>query len=146
MRVETKIDSVSFGRETRKHEARARPNFAVKTVALFDWSQLIEDYLDNINVSFDEFCKKMNGGWMFGYISALKEAGIETILYCVSARLSQTTYFTHSATGARICVLPAPRIYRLLRRRVLNPYAATVEEAVHEPGLGGRAIWEPSQV
>lgn len=113
----------------------------VKTVALLDWSQLIEDYLDNINISFEEFCDQMSGGWMFGYIEALKSAGVRTVLFCVSARVSKTSYFTHAATGARICVLPAPRSYRALRRHLLNPYAATVEEAVGVVGPMRRLIW-----
>ncbi|MDQ3684799.1 MAG: glycosyltransferase family 4 protein [Acidobacteriota bacterium] len=100
------------------------------TVALVDWSHLIEDFLDNIGVSFESFCEEMSGGWMFGYVEALRSARVRTVLFCVSARVSIPTRFTHRATGATICVLPAPRIYRRLRRRVLNPYANTVEEAV----------------
>ena len=141
MHVETKFDSVSFDRAAREVVSSAVTTSKVRTVALLDWSQLIEDYLDNINVSFDEFCDRMSGGWMFGYIAALKEAGIETVLYCVSARVSQTTYFKHAATGARICVLPAPRIYRRLRRRVVNPYADTVEEAVGIVSSPQRLFW-----
>jgi len=90
---------------------------------------LLEDFLYNIGVSFEDFCDEMTGGWMFGYIDALRLAGVRTILFCVSARVSAPARFRHRATGATICVLPAPRVYRALRRRVLNPYAATVEEA-----------------
>lgn len=99
------------------------------TIALVDWSQLIEDYLDNIGVSFESFCGEMSGGWMFGYIDALRLAGIRTVLFCVSARTAAPARFRHAATGATICVLPAPAAYRAVRRRVPNPYAATVEEA-----------------
>jgi len=111
-------------------ETRVSSEYCETTVALVDWSQLLEDYLDNIGISFESFCNEMSGGWMFGYIDALKSANIRTVLYCVSARVQRPARFRHVKTGAMICVLPAPFVYRALRRRVLNPYAATVEEAV----------------
>lgn len=126
------------GAAASSHEDAATPPVAVragsKTLALVDWSQLLEDYLDNIGVSFADFCNEMTGGWMFGYIAALRLAGVRTILFCVSARVDAPARFRHRATGATICLLPAPRAYRALRRRVLNPYAATVEEACGEVG------------
>jgi glycosyltransferase involved in cell wall biosynthesis len=93
-----------------------------RSVAIVDWTQLVEDYLDNIGVSFEAFCNEMSGGWLFGYIDALQTAGVRAVLMCVSARVTQTERFTHKATGATICVLPAPKLYRLFRRRVLDPY------------------------
>lgn len=137
----TKANSRPFNRIAHLEEALTATRPRVKTVAILDWSQLVEDYLDNINVSFAEFCNEMSGGWMFGYIEALKVAGVRTVLFCVSARVSSTSYFIHQATGARICVLPAPRSYRLLRRRLVNPYAATVEEAVGKIGPLRRFLW-----
>lgn len=116
-----------------RERAEATPDVAVgasdKTIALVDWSQLLEDFLDNIGVSFEDFCNEMSGGWMFGYMAALQLAGVRTVLFCVSARVDAPARFRHRATGATICVLPAPRAYRALRRRVLNPYAASLEEA-----------------
>lgn len=124
------------GAATSPQEDAATPEVAagasVKTVALVDWSQLLEDFLDNIGVSFEGFCNEMTGGWMFGYIAALRLAGVRTLLFCVSARVDAPARFRHRATGATICVLPAPRAYRALRQRVLNPYAATVDEASGE--------------
>lgn len=110
-------------------------------VALVDWSQLVEDYLDHIGVTFESFCEEMSGGWMFGYVEALRRAGARATLFCVSARVSQTTRFRHAPTGATLCLLPAPRFYRALRRRVLNPYAATFAEAVGQGGIARRAWW-----
>ena len=111
-------------------------------IALIDWSQLIEDYLDNIGISFEQFCGEMSGGWMFGYIAALKTANVDTILFCVSARVSKPEQFTHKATGATICVLPAPAIYKLIRRRIVNPYAESVMEAVGDArGLRRLLLW-----
>jgi starch synthase len=91
-------------------------------VAIIDWTQLLEDYLDNIGLSFEAFCNESAGGWLFGYIDALQAAGARAVLMCVSARVTRTERFTHKATGATICVLPAPRLYRAFRRRVPDPY------------------------
>ena len=115
---------------------------APMTVALVDWTELLEDYLDNIGVTFESFRDEMTGGWMFGYIEALRRAGVRVVLFCVSARVTETTRFTHAPTGADLCVLSASRAYRALRHGVLNPYATTLEEAVGMvQGRARRAWW-----
>ena len=115
-------------------------------VALVDWSELLEDYLDNIGVTFESFRDEMAGGWMFGYIEALRRAGVRVVLFCVSARVTKATHFTHAPTGADLCVLPASRAYRALRRRVLNPYATTLEAAVGMvQGHARRAWWSTAR-
>lgn len=100
------------------------------TIALLHWGDLIEDFLDTIGVSFEAFCNEMTGGWMFGYVDALRLAGVRTVLFCVSARVAAPSYFTHVPTGAKICVLPASRIYQVTRRRIPNPCGWTLEEAL----------------
>lgn len=110
-----------------------------RTVALLPWGDLIEDFLDSIGVSFEAFATEMTGGWLFGYIDALRTRGIRTVLFCVSARIGQHTNFTHSPTGATICVLPASRAYRRLRRPVRNPYGWTLEECIG-PVNGSRRL------
>ena len=119
---------------------------ASAAVALVDWSELLEDYLDNIGVTFESFRDEMTGGWMFGYIEALRRAGVRVVLFCVSARVTKATHFTHAPTGADLCVLPASRAYRALRRRVLNPYATTLEAAVGMvQGRARRAWWSTAR-
>ncbi|MGI8502230.1 MAG: glycosyltransferase family 4 protein [Hassallia sp.] len=102
---------------------------AQPAIALLHWGDLIEDFLDTIGVSFEAFCNEMTGGWMFGYIDALKLAGVRTVLFCISARVSEPTRYTHAPTDTTICVLPAPEIYHVARRRIPNPYAWTFKEA-----------------
>ncbi len=109
------------------------------TVALVDWSHLLEDFLDNLGVTFESFRTEMTGGWMFGTIEALRSAGCRTVLFCVSARVVQVTRFEHQPTGATICVLPAPGGYRRARLRVPNPYAVSLAEAAGE--LRGPRRW-----
>lgn len=102
------------------------------TVALIDWSHLIEDFLDNIGLSIDEFCQDMTGGWMFGYIEALKSVGVSTVLFCFSAQVAQPKRVQHRPTGATIWLVPSPALYRSLRKYIPNPYASTVLEAAGE--------------
>ena len=98
------------------------------TIALLHWGDLIEDFLGTIGVSFEAFCNEMTGGWMFGYIDALRLVEVRTVLFCVSARVTVPTRYTHKPTGAMICVLPAPKIYHVARRQIPNPYGWTLKE------------------
>lgn len=99
-----------------------------QTIALLHWGNLIEDFLDSIEVSFEGFCQEMTGGWMFGYIDALKLVGVQTVLFCISAQVNEPTRHTHIPTGAKICVLPAPENYRAIHRHIVNPYGWKVKE------------------
>ncbi len=103
---------------------------AVPSIALIDWSHLLEDLLDHLGVTFETFRDEFMDSWMFGYIAALRVAGVRTVLFWVSARVIQPWRFTHRPTGTPVCTLPAPRAYRAIRRRALNPYAPNVEQAV----------------
>ncbi|MBA3923094.1 MAG: glycosyltransferase family 1 protein, partial [Nostocaceae cyanobacterium] len=93
------------------------------TIALLPYGDLIEDFLDTIGVSFEVFCNEFMGSWMFGYIDALQLVGVRTVLFCFSANVAAPTRFTHAPTGTTICVLPAPKIYRVyrgVRQKALN--------------------------
>ena len=101
-----------------------------RTVALIDWCHLIEDFLDGLGVSFDQFRTDFRGSWIVGYMEALRSAGVRPIWFCVSARVTSPSRFIHAPTGCLVCLLPAPRVYRAIRRRMYNPYAFTIEKAV----------------
>jgi glycosyltransferase involved in cell wall biosynthesis len=103
-----------------------------RTIAMVDWTHLIEDFLDNTGISFEAFQKEMIGTWVFGYAEALRLAGVRTVFFAVSARVEAPSRFRHEPSDTDVCLLPAPRIYRATRRRVLNPYALTLESAVGE--------------
>jgi starch synthase len=109
-------------------------------IALVDWSHLLEDFLDPIGVPFEAFCTEMTGGWMFGYLDALRHAGCRPVLFCVSARVTDVTRSEHVPTGATICVLPAPAGYRRVRMRVPNPYAVDLAAAAGDL-QGPRRLW-----
>lgn len=95
------------------------------TIALLHCYDLIDDFLDSIHLDFETFCKEFIGSWMFGYIKALKQAGVRTVLFCISARLTETTRYLHKPTGTTICVLPtgqAYRKYRIFRNKAIRIY------------------------
>lgn len=102
------------------------------TIALLHWGDLIEDFLDSIGVSFAAFCTEMTGGWMFGYIEALRLAGVRTVLICISGRVKEAQRHTHQPTGATIWVLPVSRRYGAVRRHLRDPYGWTLQEAIGE--------------
>ena len=107
-------------------------------IAIIDWSHLLEDFLDNIGVSFESFRSEMTGGWMFGYMDALRSAGCRPVLFCVSARVSRVTRYAHEPTHSTICVLPAPESYRRVRLQIPNPYAPGLAEAAGELHPSGK--------
>jgi glycosyltransferase involved in cell wall biosynthesis len=101
-----------------------------QTVALVNWSHLVEDFLDHVGVSFETFKNEFRGSWVFSYVEALKTSGVKTVLFYVSARVTNTERFTHAPTGTTVCILPAPLIYRKAREFILNPYAVDFEASV----------------
>jgi starch synthase len=110
---------------------------ASPTIGFIDWAHLIEDYLDHIGIDLDELRTQFVGAWMVQYIKALKTVGVDTVWYTVTARVDAPTWTVHQPTGARMCMLPSPRIYRAVRSRVLNPYATSLTRAV-----GRRRGWQ----
>src|SRR5688500_14243121 len=88
----------------------------------------------------DEFKEKMTDGWMLGYVEALKTAGVDTVLFCFSVRVNAHVNFIHGPTGAAICILPSPALYRRIRKVIVNPYTPVVDEAVERP-VGWKRHW-----
>lgn len=96
-------------------------------IAFLHCMDLIDDFLDHIKISLENYCNEFVGSWVFGYVNALQKAGVRPVLFCISARVTQTTRFTHRPTGARICVIPASKsylAYRGIRRSILSLYGA----------------------
>ncbi len=100
------------------------------TIALLPWGQLWEDFYDSIGISFESFCNELTGGWQFGYIEALRLAGVRTVIFYVSTNVTEPSRFTHKPTGATICLLPAPKLYRIIRPNITqqNPSLAPNSE------------------
>ncbi|MCU1324686.1 MAG: glycosyl transferase family 1 [Bryobacterales bacterium] len=105
---------------------------SLKHVALLHWGDVIEDFLSEINLTLQQFREEMTGGWMFGFIEALRSAGVRTTLICVSAQVERIECWRHTPTGADICVLPASRAWRWLRQ--------VIERRPADGGLFARQI------
>lgn len=101
-------------------------------VALLPWGNVIEDFLESIDLSLEEFCNEMTGGWLFGYIESLKLVNISTVLVCVSATVKVPTRRVHKPTGATIYLLPVPQVYWSIHQRMANPYGWNVEATFGE--------------
>ncbi len=99
-----------------------------QTIALLPWGNVIEDYLDSINISLETFCTEMTGGWLFGYVEALKKVGIQTVLIGISAQITEPMRRIHPPTGAIIWLLPVSQYYRYLQVCMVNPYGSSVKE------------------
>lgn len=95
------------------------------SVAMLPWGDVIEDYLDDIGVSLQMFCEEMTGGWLFGYIDALRLVGMRTVVFCFSSQLNKPVRWKNRPTGATFCVLPASLLYLKLRSGMRDPYGWT---------------------
>lgn len=96
------------------------------TIALLHCYDLIEDFADTIGLSLEAYCKEFSCNYMFGYANALKTVGVRTVLFYISARVTEPVRFINELSGITIHVLPAPKIYRAFRtlrsgrRQMLN--------------------------
>ncbi|MGC1306849.1 MAG: glycosyltransferase family 4 protein [Phormidesmis sp.] len=85
---------------------------------MLPWGNVIEDYLDSINISMESFCNEMTGGWLFGYVEALKSVGVRTVIICMSRHVEKTIRRSHQPSGSTILILPASYPYKISRRLI----------------------------
>jgi glycosyltransferase involved in cell wall biosynthesis len=83
-------------------------------------------------VSLEGLRDDVSGGWLFGYVQALQQAGIHTEIVCISARVDDPICWEHGPTGAPIWFLPASKGYKVLRRRLADPYAWEHRQALRD--------------
>ena len=109
-------------------------------VALLPWGLALEDFFEPHGLTLDSFCREFRGSWMFGYVEALRFAGVHTVIVAVSAGQREIERRVHEPSGADVLALPAPRVFRALRRRMTNPYGRTAGATF---GLDGskRLLW-----
>jgi len=97
-------------------------------IAILPWGDFIEDFLDAIGVSLEEFSSKMTGGWLFGCIEALRLQGIRCTIFCFSENVEGTVHTVHQGTGAEIVILRASFVYQRIRKRIKDPYGMSVQQ------------------
>jgi glycosyltransferase involved in cell wall biosynthesis len=86
---------------------------ASPAVAIFPWGEVIEQFLDSLDLDLNDFVSKMTGGWLFGYVLALQRQGWRPIIVCASDRVAVPTRLMHAGTGAPVWAVPARRSTRL---------------------------------
>jgi glycosyltransferase involved in cell wall biosynthesis len=111
--------------EPQHHTGAATVRDVRPVAAILPWG-ILEDFIEPLGISLEEFCREFTGSYVFGYAAALRQAGVRVVLFYVSCRVTTPVRRVHGPTGATICVLPAPRIYRALRQRVRNPHGRSV--------------------
>lgn len=81
-------------------------------VGIIPWGEVIEEFLDPLGLTLQDFANKMSGGWLFNYVAALQAAGHQALIICVSHSVTEITHLQHHSTGASIWCVPgrsAPR-------------------------------------
>ena len=128
----------------------ADPDGTIKgrTIAIFIWGDLFEDFFDTIGVSLENFCTDLRGGWLGGFVQALQTAGVRTVIILFSGRVAGPLRVTSKQTGAQICVLPNSHLHKLCRRLMSKPYSLNVRQMFHgERGFRrvlGTFLWHVS--
>ena len=49
---------------------------APRHVAIVPWGDVVEDFLDPIGRTLDDFAHGITGGWLWGYVQALATQGV----------------------------------------------------------------------
>lgn len=112
----------TYGRSQRRSQ-RLRRHHGSPVVALLPWGHVIEDYLEPIGLTLDDFADEQSGGWLFGYVEALRRAGVDTAIVCWSRSVSRATRRVHLPTGAVVWFLPSSRAYRAAASQLEDAYA-----------------------
>ena len=91
-------------------------------LAILPWGDAIEDFLDPLGLSLEAFRDEMAGGWLFGYVEALRRAGADATVVCCARGVGTVRRWRHAPSGAPLVVLPVTRAARAARGRVREPY------------------------
>ena len=96
------------------------------TVAIFPWGDVVEEFLDPIGLTLEDFVERMTGGWLFGYVAALQSAGWRAVIVCASEQVAAPRRLVHRETGAAVWAVPGRRAeYPYSSRRSLTQWLRT---------------------
>ena len=104
------------------------PGPAPRHVAILPWGDVIEDFLDPIGRTLEDFAHGITGGWLWGYVQALAMQDVRATVIVVSRTARAPRRGVHEPTVTPLVILPSPRRHRLARRlgaTHLAPYLAT---------------------
>jgi glycosyltransferase involved in cell wall biosynthesis len=74
-------------------------------VALFPWGDVIEDFLEPLDLRLADFVERMSGGWLFGYVAALRFARWRPFIVCASKDATAPERLVHAPSGVSIWVV-----------------------------------------
>ncbi|MEZ5833758.1 MAG: glycosyltransferase family 4 protein [Dongiaceae bacterium] len=80
-----------------------------RTVAIFPWGEVIEEFLEPIGLEIADFVGRMTGGWLFGHVQAFQSQGWRPVIICASEVVRKPTRLMHAATGAPVWAVPGRR-------------------------------------
>jgi len=119
-----------------------------RTIAIFIWGDLFEDFFDTIGVSLENFCSDLRGGWLGGLVHALRTADVRTVIILFSGRVADALRVTDKDTDTQICVLPNSNLHKLCRKLMSKPYSFNVRKMFDsERGFRrvmGKLLWHVS--
>jgi glycosyltransferase involved in cell wall biosynthesis len=75
-------------------------------IAIFPWGDVVEDFLGPLGLELSDFVETVSGGWLFGYVEALRFAGFRPVVICASAAVQRSEHRIHRATGVSIWIVP----------------------------------------
>jgi len=89
-------------------------------VAIVAWGDLVADWLGPLGVSLEEFRDEFTGSWMFGYVDALRSAGVDTTIVGITSAVRSPETWSHRPSGARLRLLPPAAPFRPVARWMLD--------------------------
>ncbi|MDB5651499.1 MAG: hypothetical protein JWL62_3019 [Hyphomicrobiales bacterium] len=108
-------------------------------IAIFPWGCVIEEWLDQLGLSADDFVDRMTTGWVFGYVKALQHAGWRPFIVYASEHAKVPVRRLHVGTGVPVWIVPGKRSansrfasLHALRRWVQTPWTAFKSVIQHE--------------
>jgi glycosyltransferase involved in cell wall biosynthesis len=73
-------------------------------IAIFPWGEVIEEFLDPLELDLDDFVSQMTGGWLFGYVLALQGQGWRPIIVCAPVWVAPARRSRRDAHDSLRCI------------------------------------------
>jgi glycosyltransferase involved in cell wall biosynthesis len=89
-------------------------------VAILPLGDVVEDWIDDLGLTADDFMTRMSHGWMYGFSEALRRAGGRGVVVCVSDRVRKPRRIEVPGAPGPIWLLPQPAPARLIRRLTIR--------------------------
>jgi glycosyltransferase involved in cell wall biosynthesis/GT2 family glycosyltransferase len=129
----------TYGRSQRRMRRRRRAH-GDPNVAILPWGGVVEDYLDPLGLTIEDYADDLSGGWLFGFVEALRLAGIDTTVVCWSRAVARPTRRIHRPSGATLWFLPEAAAHAAARSRLADPYAWHRRAALGAGYTGSRVV------